>query len=169
MARQIINDLADIIREHQDTLPNLEELDVKDKFREVYKETEDGKLIIQNNMHMCTGLRKVHTEIASLGPLDILHCIWYPDPEFDLPIFGADIVASKSIVTAAITDISPVDGIDHPIYEDIEDISRYHTLKHNRELPAWGKIFSPYCKFARLDNKEEIDTFSYFIDELPTK
>ena len=58
-----------------------------------------------------------------------------------------------------------MDGIDHPIYEDIEDISRYHTLKHNRELPAWGKIFSPYCKFARLDNKEEIDTFSNVVNE----
>ena len=37
-------------------------------------------------------------EIASLGPLDILHCIWYPDPEFDLPIFGADIVANKKLL-----------------------------------------------------------------------
>ena len=36
MAREIINDLADIIRDHQDTLPNLE-LDVKDKFKEVYR------------------------------------------------------------------------------------------------------------------------------------
>ena len=128
MAREIINDLAGIIRKHQKTLPNIEELDVKDKFREVYKETEDGNLVIENDMHMCTGLRKVHMEIASLGPLDILHCIWYPDPEFDLPIFGADIVANKNIVTAAITDISPVDGVDHPIYEDIEDISRYYSF-----------------------------------------
>ena len=61
-------------------------------------------------MYICTGLRKVHMEIASLGPLDILHCIWYPDPEFDLPIFGADIVANNRMVSAAITDISPVDG-----------------------------------------------------------
>ena len=51
MAREIINDLADIIRDHQDTLPNLEELDVKDKFKEVYKETEDGNLVIENDMH----------------------------------------------------------------------------------------------------------------------
>ena len=35
MARQIINDLANIIREHQKTLPNIEEIDVNDKFREV--------------------------------------------------------------------------------------------------------------------------------------
>jgi len=165
MGRKIINDLASIIREHQKSLPNVEELDVDDKFREVYKETEDGNLVIENDMHMCTGLRKVHMEIASLGPLDILHCIWYPDPEFDLPIFGADIVANKNIVTAAITDISPVDGISHPIYEDVADISRYYSFRHNREIPTWGKIFSPYCKFARLDDSEEIDTFCHVVNE----
>ena len=165
MAREIINDLADIIRDHQETLPNIEELDVKDKFKEVYKETEDGNLVIENDMHMCTGLRKVHMEIASLGPLDILHCIWYPDPEFDLPIFGADIVANKKIVTAAITDISPVDGLDHPIYEDIEGISQYYSFKHNREIPTWGTIFSPYSKFARLDDSEEIGKFCDVVNE----
>ena len=165
MAREIINDLANIIREHQKSLPNIEKLDVKDKFREVYKETEDGNLTIENDMHMCTGLRKVHMEIASLGPLDILHCIWYPDPEFDLPIFGADIVANQKIVTAAITDISPVDGIDHPIYEDVEDIARYYSFRHNREIPAWGTIFSPYSKFARLDDSEEIDKFCNVVNE----
>lgn len=165
MGRQIINDLASIIRKHQNTLPNIEELDVDDEFKEVYKETQDGRLTIENDMHMCTGLRKVHMEIASLGPLDILHCIWYPDPEFDLPIFGADIIANKNIVTAAITDISPVDDLCHPIYEDIADISRYYSFRHNREIPAWGTIFSPYCKFARLDDDHEIDTFCHVVDE----
>ena len=161
----IIDDLAKIIRKHQRSLPNVEKLDVDDEFRKVFKETEDGNLTIENDMYICTGLRKVHMEIASLGPLDILHCIWYPDPEFDLPIFGADIVANKNIVTAAITDISPVDGVDHPIYEDIEDISRYYSFRHNREIPTWGKIFSPYCKFARLDDSEEIDTFCHVVNE----
>ena len=163
--RHIVNDLANIIRKHQETLPNIEEMDVDDKFREVYKDTEDGKLTIENEMHMCTGLRKVHMEIASLGPLDILHCIWYPDPEFNLPIFGADIVANKKVVTAAITDISPVDDLYHPIYEDIADISSYYSFRHNREIPAWGTIFSPYCKFARLDDDEEIDVFCNVVNE----
>ena len=150
----IIDDLAKIIRKHQRSLPNVEKLDVDDEFRKVFKETEDGNLTIENDMYTCTGLRKVHMEIASLGPLDILHCIWYPDPEFDLPIFGADIVANKKTVSAAITDISPVDGIGHPVYDDIADISRYYSFKHNRDMPIWGDIFSPYCKFARLETEE---------------
>ena len=165
MGRKIIDDLANIIRKHQKTLPNVEKLDVDDEFRKVFKETEDGNLTIENDMYTCTGLRKVHMEIASLGPLDILHCIWYPDPEFDLPIFGADIVANNRMVSAAITDISPVDGIGHQVYDDIADISRYYSFKHNRDMPIWGDIFSPYCKFARLETEEELETFCHVVNE----
>ena len=165
MGRKIIDDLARIIRKHQKTLPNVEKLDVDDEFRQVFKETEDGNLTIENDMYTCTGLRKVHMEIASLGPLDILHCIWYPDPEFDLPIFGADIVANNRMVSAAITDISPVDGIGHQVYDDIADISRYYSFKHNRDMPIWGDIFSPYCKFARLETEEELETFCHVVNE----
>ena len=165
MGRKIIDDLASIIRKHQKTLPNVEKLDVDDEFRQVFKETEDGNLTIENDMYICTGLRKVHMEIASLGPLDILHCIWYPDPEFDLPIFGADIVANNRMVSAAITDISPVDGIGHQVYDDIADISRYYSFKHNRDMPIWGDIFSPYCKFARLETEEELETFCHVVNE----
>ena len=83
----MIDDLAKIIRKHQKTLPNVEPFDVDDEFAQVYKETEDGNLSIKNEMFSCTGLRKVHLEVASLGKLDILHCIWYPEPDFDIPIF----------------------------------------------------------------------------------
>tara|TARA_B100002019_G_C21214224_1_gene571078 strand:- start:419 stop:1105 length:687 start_codon:yes stop_codon:yes gene_type:complete len=163
--QHIVNDLAAIIRKHQKTLPSVETLDVEDEFAEVYKETEDGNLNIHNEMYSCIGLRKVHLEIATLGPLNILHCIWYPDPEFDLPIFGADIVANNNNVSAAITDISPVDGISHPVYDDIADISRFYSFKHNRDVPAWGNIFSPYCKFARLNSEEELTDFCHVVDQ----
>ena len=161
----IIDDLAKIIRKHQKTLPCVEPLDVDDKFEKVYKETEDGNLNIHNEMFSCTGLRKVHLEIATLGPLDILHCVWYPDPEFDLPIFGADIVANNNIVSAAITDVSPVDSISHPIYDDLADISRFYSFKHNRDVPSWGNIFSPYYKFARLDSDSEKNEFCHVVDQ----
>jgi|TARA_B100001094_G_scaffold255917_1_gene254982 phycocyanobilin:ferredoxin oxidoreductase len=161
----IIDDLAKIIRKHQKTLPCVEPLDVNDNFAKVYKETEDGDLTIHNEMYSCIGLRKVHLEIATLGPLDILHCVWYPDPEFDLPIFGADIVANNNIVSAAITDVSPVDSISHPIYDDLADISRFYSFKHNRDVPSWGNIFSPYYKFARLDSDSEKNEFCHVVDQ----
>ena len=116
-------------------------------------------------MYYCTGLRKVHIEIAKLGNLNIVHCIWYPDPEFDLPIFGVDIVAMKDTVSAAITDISPVDGLDHEIFEDIEDISDNYYFPQERVLPEWGEVFSPYCKFARLTTDKEKENFCDIVDQ----
>ena len=162
---EVIDNLIKIIKKHQEGLPNVEPLDVDSEFEKVLHDTDDGKLDIKNEMYYCTGLRKVHIEVAKLGNLNIVHCIWYPDPEFDLPIFGVDIVAMKDTVSAAITDISPVDGLDHPIYEDIESISQYYSFKHNREIPTWGTIFSPYSKFARLDDSEEIGKFSDVVNE----
>ena len=47
----IIDDLANIIRKHQKTLPNVEPLDVDDEFAQVYKTTEDGDLSIKNEMY----------------------------------------------------------------------------------------------------------------------
>ena len=162
---KIIDKLATVIRKHQEQLPNVKLLEVDEGFDKVYRETEDGNLHIDNEMYVCSGLRKVHLEVATLGPLDILHCIWYPEPEYNLPIFGADIVANKNIVSAAITDLSPVDGISSPIYEEIAPISNIYNFANERENPAWGDIFSPYCKFARLQTDEEKDTFCNVVDE----
>ena len=94
---EVIDNLIKIIKKHQEGLPNVEPLEVDSEFEKVLHDTDDGKLDIKNEMYYCTGLRKVHTEVAKLGNLNIVHCIWYPDPEFDLPIFGVDIVANKDV------------------------------------------------------------------------
>ena len=49
MAREIINDLANIIREHQKTLPNIEKLDVDDKFRATSSKIKYISLILKNH------------------------------------------------------------------------------------------------------------------------
>ena len=162
---EVLDNLIKIIQKHQKTLPNVEPLEVDSEFESVLHDTDDGKLDIKNEMYYCTGLRKVHIEIAKLGNLNIVHCIWYPDPEFDIPIFGVDIVAMKDIVSAAITDISPVDGLDHEIFEDIEYISESFYFPHDRVLPEWGEVFSPYCKFARLTTDKEKKDFCDIVDQ----
>ena len=70
---------------------------VVDPELEAVTATLDGdSLSISNELHQCRGLRKLHLETARLGlGLQILHCVFFPDPRYDLPIFGADIVASQ--------------------------------------------------------------------------
>ena len=101
-------------------------------------------MLIHNELYKCPGLRKIHLETARLGSLDVLHTVFFPDPNYDLPIFGADIVATPRGVGAAIVDISPVNGLSDTITNKLSKIS--YTFKEVRALPLWGdEIFSPYC------------------------
>ena len=97
-------------------------------------------------------------EGKNVGVISDAGCACVADP-------GADIVSIYNICSAAITDISPVDGIMSPVYDEIADISRYYSFRHNRDMPRWGDIFSPYCKFARLETDEDRSTFCHVVNE----
>ena len=137
-----IEDLPDV-----ETLPNL----VVEK---------DG-LTIRNRMFKTPELRKMHIEEAEIGGIKILHCVFFPDPHYPLPIFGCDIVANDTIVTAAIVDVSPVHGVPDTFYKGVRELSNEYNFKGKRPLPLWGdEIFSPYCKFTKLS--EEIDIANFY-------
>ena len=47
-------------------------------------------------------------ELAKVGQnLDILHCVMFPRVEYDIPMFGADLVGGRGQISAAIVDLSP--------------------------------------------------------------
>ena len=111
----------------------------------------DGEaLFIRNEVHRARGLRKLHLETARLGAgLQILHCVLFPDPRFDLPIFGADIVAGRGVVSAAIVDLSPVgERLPVPVEAALAALERPRFCQP-RDLPEWGAIFSPHVLFVR--------------------
>ncbi len=117
----------------------------------------NGDLVIKNEIYKCEGLRKLHLEIAKTSALDVLHCVFFPDFEYPIPIFGADIIATKTTVTAAIVDVSPVHKCGN-IYASIAPLANSYHFSTNRPLPLWGEIFSQYCKFVRLKTeKEQLD------------
>ena len=50
---------------------------------------EGDRLTIHNSCYQTSQFRKIHLELAKIGDtLDILHCVMFPRPCFDLPIFG---------------------------------------------------------------------------------
>ncbi|MGL6135327.1 MAG: phycocyanobilin:ferredoxin oxidoreductase, partial [Prochlorococcaceae cyanobacterium] len=105
----LVDRLADTIRGCWADLPELAPLGVDPELEAISGSLDGEALFIRNELHRCRGLRKLHLETARLGlGLQILHCVWFPDPRFDLPVFGADIVASPAGVSAAIMDLSPV-------------------------------------------------------------
>ena len=156
---ELINKISTVIRCSYSSLPGIHPLHLSPEMSEIYGTMDEEKLQIHNEVYKCPGLRKIHLETAKLGSLDVLHCVFFPDPKYDLPIFGADIVATPRGVGAAIVDLSPVGDFSSTLTEKLRNISTSFNFKEERTLPEWGDIFSPYCKFLRPTNKVEESQF----------
>ena len=100
-----VDDIAALIRSSAESLPN-----VKIQHND-FEEVKHYEVTIINEMWDCPGLRKVHLEVAKTKHLDVLHCVFFPDPRFNLPIFGTDLVVGSPGISAAIVDLSPVTSI----------------------------------------------------------
>ncbi|MEO1621517.1 MAG: phycocyanobilin:ferredoxin oxidoreductase [Cyanobacteria bacterium J06632_3] len=123
---------------------------------------EGEKLTIQNSCYQSFQFRKLHLELAKVGNnLDILHCVMFPHPCYNLPIFGVDIVAAHNSITAAIVDLSPVSANRQlpTHYQQALGELVFYDFTHPRDLPAWGDIFSEYCLFIRPSSQEEERAF----------
>jgi phycocyanobilin:ferredoxin oxidoreductase len=127
---------------------------------------EGERLVIENRCHQTPQFRKIHLELAQVGKnLDILHCVMFPRAEYELPIFGADIVCGGGAISAAIVDLSPVKrdrtlptSYQLPLFE-----LPATSFAQVRELPAWGDIFSDYCLFIRPTNAQEETAFLDYV------
>ena len=162
----LVDALAERIRHAWLDLPDLEPLAVDPELEAISGSLDGEALFIRNELRRCRGLRKLHLETARLGAgLQILHCVLFPDPRFDLPVFGADIVAGPAGVSAAIVDLSPVRAeLPDSIAAALR--SRPHLpFSQERELPGWGAIFSPFVRFVRPGTSEEE---AAFVEEVGT-
>lgn len=110
----------------------------------------------------------MHLELAKVGNmLDILHCVMFPRPEYDIPMFGCDLVGGRGQISAAIADLSPV-NLERILPEaynlaltELPDIN----FSQPRELPEWGAIFSDFCIFIRPGSPEEEALFLNRVQE----
>ncbi len=118
---------------------------------------EGDRLVIENACYQTPQFRKMHLELARVGEvLDILHCVVFPHPEYDLPVFGCDLVGGRGQIGAAIVDLSPVgpDGLPPAYCQQLGDLPAL-SWRQPRDLPEWGSIFSEFCTFVRPDGEIE--------------
>ncbi|MEM7724852.1 MAG: phycocyanobilin:ferredoxin oxidoreductase [Cyanobacteria bacterium P01_A01_bin.45] len=123
---------------------------------------EGEKLIIENRCYQTPQFRKMHLELARVGNmLDILHCVMFPRPEYDLPMFGCDLVGGRGQISAAIVDLSPVSSrrVLPPEYNQRLANLPESQFSQPRALPEWGDIFSEFCTFVRPVTEQEEETF----------
>jgi phycocyanobilin:ferredoxin oxidoreductase len=132
---------------------------------------EGEKLVIENRCYQTPQFRKLHLELARVGNmLDILHCVMFPHPEYDLPIFGCDLVGGRGQISAAIADLSPVslERVLPVSYNSQLSSLAPLTFSQPRELPEWGNIFSEFCLFVRPASPEEETMFLSRVKEFLT-
>lgn len=123
---------------------------------------EGETLVIENRCYQTPQFRKLHLELARVGQsLDILHCVMFPRPSYDLPLFGCDLVGGRGQISAAIVDLSPVRA-DHQLpsgYQKALAALPQPDFAQMRSLPPWGDIFSPFCLFIRPSDAAEETRF----------
>jgi len=162
----LMDALASCIRRRWNDLPDRGPLPLAEDLAEISGSLDGEALFIRNELGTARGLRKLHLETARLGArLQILHCVFFPDPRFDLPIFGADVVASPAGVSAAIADLSPVADRLPLRFEQVLVSNPGPTFSERRELPDWGSIFSPHVCFIRPHGTDEEQAFVQRVDQ----
>ncbi len=158
----LIQQLANCIEELWMHSLDLNYYDVPDDLGYVEGNLESEKLVIENRCYQTTHFRKLHLELAQVGDrLDILHCVMFPRPNYDLPIFGADLVCSKAGISAAIVDLSPVNSdrsLPETYSRQMASLPQI-DFSQPRALPPWGKIFSKFCLFVQPKNTQEAELF----------
>jgi len=162
----LILDLLQNIRDHRSMLDNLEGIKVDPNLTNIISTEIDKEFYIENEFYKAKGFRKLHVEVAEFSKnLKILHCVFFPDPKFDIPIFGMDLVKINDIVSAAIVDLSPASqnqGVKYEKFLSEVDKSSFTSL---REIPKWGEIFSNNVFFASLKSKSEKNEFCRVVDQ----
>ena len=147
-------------------LENLECIKVDPNLTNIVSKEKGRELFIENEFHKAKGFRKLHIEVAEFtNNLKILHCVFFPDPKFDIPIFGMDLVKINDVVSAAIVDLSPASknqGLKYEKFLSEVDKGSFSSL---RDVPKWGNIFSKNVFFASLKSKSEKNDFCRIVNQ----
>ena len=162
----LLLEAIELIKNRINGLSDVKSLSFDPKSTEISRDLNNEELFIINEFYQAQGFRKIHLEVAKLGnSFQILHCVFFPDPCFDLPIFGVDLVFSSNNISAAIVDLSPVwEDIPQPLSSQMESLY-FPKFKEPRMLPDWGYIFSPYVYFIRPVDFCEEKSFLTLIDQ----
>jgi phycocyanobilin:ferredoxin oxidoreductase len=158
----LIQKLADVLLSHWQGELELAPYQLPEDLGHIEGKLEGEKLVIENRCYQTLQFRKLHLELAKVGAnLDILHCVMFPHPNFDLPLFGCDIVAGRGGVSAAIADLSPANPERQlpAAYRQALQSLPQKSFTQMRDLPGWGDIFSEFCLFIRPGSPDEETAF----------
>jgi len=105
-----------------------------------------------NKRYVGDNYRLAHIERYSDSNLEVLHFTCFPNPTFQHPIFGFDIITTDKKPLAAFMDWSPVDNTTR--------IKTGFKYEKDYPLPDWAKIIFSETPLAIVPNDSEMNTLS---------
>lgn len=136
--KSILNKIADEI---QSTLEHSGGIEIP---------TEDFGWV--NKRYVGDNYRMAHIERYSDNNLEVLHFTCFPNPTFQHPIFGFDIITTDKKPLAAFMDWSPVDNTTA--------IKSGYKYEKPYPLPEWAKIIFSSTPLAIVPTDSEMNTLS---------
>lgn len=110
-----------------------------------------------NKRYVGENFRMAHIERYSDNNLEVLHFTCFPNPTFQHPIFGFDIITTDKKPLAAFMDWSPVDNTTR--------IKTGFKYEKDYPLPDWAKIIFSDTPLAIVPNDSEMNTLSFDITQ----
>jgi phycocyanobilin:ferredoxin oxidoreductase len=119
-----------------------------------------------NKRYIGDNYRIAHIERYSDNNLEVLHFTCFPNPTYQHPIFGFDIITTDKKPLAAFMDWSPVDNTTN--------IESKYKFEKPYPLPEWAKIIFSDSPLAIIPNDSEMeklaqvvtDSFETYLNEL---
>ena len=105
-----------------------------------------------NKRYVGDNYRLAHIERYSDKNLEVLHFTCFPNPTFQHPIFGFDIITTDKKPLAAFMDWSPVDNTT--------SIKTGYKYEKEYPLPDWAKVIFSSSPMAIVPNDSEMSTIA---------
>ena len=125
---------------------------------------EDKKARIVNHCYASDEYRKIRMTYYDAGDnTQVFNSVWYPDPSYNLPVLGIDLLAFNRKKYLAIVDFQPLhdDEADHAqtyehLLQPIKD--KYESLKGRMSSKFYDEtqFFSKQMLFARFEDEDVV-------------
>ena len=128
------------------------------------KVNEEKKARIVNHCYASDEYRKIRMTYYDAGDqVQVFNSVWYPDPSYNLPVLGIDLLAFNRKKYLAIVDFQPLheDENDHAttfehLLQPIKD--KYDSLKGRMSSKFYDEtqFFSKQMLFARFEDEDVV-------------
>lgn len=153
---------VDFMKEH---LTNLEVVSCSNGDTDFgYNENLQKKARIVSVCARSAEYRKIRLTYYDAGDnTQVFNAVWYPDPKYNLPILGVDLLAFNRKKYLAIVDFQPLHDEEKDHAQTFEDLlapikEKYETLKGKMSSKFYDetKFFSQQMLFARFDDESVV-------------